>query len=126
MSASAVLKLQKVGFSIEQVEALADFMDTQAASKADLNDAKAELKSDIAGVRSEIASVKNDLKAEIAGVRSEFKAEIAEVRSDLRLVESNLHAQNVQIEQRMTIKLGGLLVVITGILLAAIRYLPPH
>ena len=36
MSASAVLKLQKVGFSIEQVEALADFMDTQTASKVDL------------------------------------------------------------------------------------------
>ncbi len=93
MSASAVLKLQKVGFSIEQVEALADFMDTQAASKADLNDAKAELKSDIAGVRSEIA----------------------EVRSELKLSE-----------QRTIIRLGGLLVVITGILLGAIRYLPPH
>ena len=93
MSASAVLKLQKVGFSIDQVEALADFMDTQAASKADLNDAKAELKSDIAGVRSEIA----------------------EVRSELKLSE-----------QRTIIRLGGLLVVITGILLGAIRYLPPH
>jgi hypothetical protein len=32
MSASAILKLQKVGFTTEQVEALADFMDTQSAS----------------------------------------------------------------------------------------------
>ena len=97
MSASAVLKLQKVGFSIEQVEALADFMDTQAASKADLNDAKAEL------------------KADIAEVKTELKADIAEVRSELKLSE-----------QRTIIRLGGLLVVITGILLGAIRYLPPH
>ena len=50
MSASAVLKLQKVGFTIEQVEALSDFMDTQAASKADLLEAKAELKADLEAV----------------------------------------------------------------------------
>ena len=31
MSASAVLKLQKVGFTAAQVEALAEFMDAQGA-----------------------------------------------------------------------------------------------
>ena len=108
MSASAVLKLQKAGFTIEQVEALADFMDSQAASKADLNEAKAELKAEITGVRSE-------LKADLNEAKAELKAEITGVRSELKLLE-----------QRMTIKLGGMLVVITGILLAAIRYLPPH
>ena len=36
MSASAILKLQRVGFTSEQVEALADLVDSQAASKADL------------------------------------------------------------------------------------------
>ncbi|MBP2230004.1 hypothetical protein J2847_003307 [Azospirillum agricola] len=97
MSASAILKLQKVGFTAEQVEALADFMDTQAASKADLGEAKAEL------------------KADIAAVRSELRANIADVRSDLRLLE-----------QRMTVKLGGMLLAFAGVLLAAIRYLPLH
>lgn len=43
MGASAVLRLQKVGFSAEQVEALADFMDTQAAGKADLKAAEHRL-----------------------------------------------------------------------------------
>jgi hypothetical protein len=36
MSASAILKLQKVGFTVEQVEALAELIDTQAANKTDL------------------------------------------------------------------------------------------
>jgi hypothetical protein len=49
MSASAVLKLQKVGFTIEQVEALADFMDTQAASKADLFKETAAIRGDLEG-----------------------------------------------------------------------------
>src|SRR5689334_10124799 len=101
MSASAVLKLQKVGFTSEQVEALADFMDTQAASKADLAEVKAELKADLAGVKAE-------LKADIADV----KADLVGVKSDMKLLE-----------QRMTIRLGGMLVVITGILLAGMRYM---
>ena len=121
MSASAILRLQRAGFTTEQVEALADFMDTQAASKADLAaaehrletriaDTKAELKDDIAALRAEGADTKAELKADIAALR----AEIAEVRTDVRLLE-----------QHMTIKLGTLMVVAVGILLAAIRYLPP-
>lgn len=93
MSASAILKLQKVGFTAEQVEALADFMDTQAASKADL----------------EAAVHKIDLKI------ADVKAEVVEVRSEIRLLE-----------QRMTIKLGAMLLALAGLLLAAIRYLPQH
>lgn len=97
MSASAILKLQKVGFTSEQVEALADFMDTQAASKADLESTEHRL----------------DVK-------------ITEVKSELRLVETGLRAELKQIEQRMTIKLGAMLLALAGLLLAAIRYLPPH
>ena len=36
MSAAAILKLQAAGFSVEQVTALAEVIDTQAASKSDL------------------------------------------------------------------------------------------
>jgi hypothetical protein len=109
MSASAVLKLQKVGFTSEQVEALADFMDTQAASKADLMRETSTIRGDLVGVRAE-------LKADIADVRAELGATKADLKSDLKLLE-----------QRMTIRLGGMLVVITGILLAAMRYMiVPH
>ena len=62
MSANAVLKLQKAGFTTEQVEALADFMDTQAASKADLE--KTEHRLD-----TRIAEMKTELKADIAAAR---------------------------------------------------------
>ena len=93
MSASAILKLQRVGFTAEQVEALADFMDGQAAGKADLDAATHKLDRSIADVRGEVASL----------------------RADVRLLE-----------QRMTVRLGGMMIVAVGILLAAIRYLPPH
>ena len=86
MSASAILKLQKVGFTTEQVEALADFMDTQSASKADVEAATHKLDKSITSVRS-------DLDLSIAAVRSELEnlvhkvdMSIAGVKGDLRLV----------------------------------------
>lgn len=115
MSASAILRLQKVGFTAEQVEALADFMDTQAASKSDLLEAKGELKADIAEVRNELAGVRNELKADIAGLDTRLQAESAERRSEMKLLE-----------QRLTIKLGGMLVVMVGIILTAMRLMLPH
>jgi len=119
MSASAILKLQKVGFTPEQVEALADFMDDKAASKADLSEAKAELKADLSELRAE-------LKADLSELRAELKADIerTEHRLDMKIVA--LQSDLRLVEQRMTIRLGGMMVVGVGILLAAIRYLPPH
>ncbi len=115
MSASAILKLQKAGFSSEQVEALADFMDSQAASKADVERVEHRLETLIAEARAES-------KAGLVGVESN----VTGVKSELRLVENGLRAELKQIEQRMTIKLGGMLVVMTGILLTAMRCLMAH
>jgi len=47
-------------------------------------------------------------KADLATLRAELKAEIELLRRDL------------------TIRLGGVIVVAVGVILAAIRYLPPH
>jgi hypothetical protein len=43
-------------------------------------------------------------------------------KSDIAKLESSIQL----LEQKMTIKLGGLIVVAVGVLLAAIRYLPGH
>ncbi len=59
-------------------------------------------------LKAEIAALRNELKAEMAALRAELKAEIELLRRDL------------------TIRLGSMLVVAVGILLAAMRYLPPH
>lgn len=113
MSASAVLKLQKVGFTTEQVEALADFMDTQAASKADLEREANAIRVEISEVRTEIAEVRSELKAEIASVKSDLRQEATRLESAIELAKRDI-----------TIKLGGMLVIVTGVLLAAIRYMP--
>lgn len=48
MTAVPAFKLVEAGFSQPQVEALAEFMQTEAARRSDLLEAKAELKTDIA------------------------------------------------------------------------------
>ena len=48
VTATAILDLERAGFTREQVEALARLLETQTVTKADLAEAKAELKADIA------------------------------------------------------------------------------
>ncbi|MBF0334789.1 MAG: hypothetical protein HQL38_13840 [Alphaproteobacteria bacterium] len=108
MSASAILRLQKAGFTAEQVEALADFMDTQAASKADLEAAVHKL--DLA-----ISESRADAKADVVSVRGDFaalRADFAGMQADLKLLE-----------QRMTIKLGTMVAIAIGIVAAMVKLL---
>src|SRR5215472_2405888 len=98
-------RLESAGFPPRQAgdtaEALAEAMaGAELATAADLDKLRVELKAEIAAARAE-------LKAEIAAVRAELKAEIELLRRDI------------------TIRLGGMIVVAVGIILAAIRYLPP-
>ena len=109
MSAAAILKLQASGFSIEQVTALAELIDTQAATKADVEgvehrlelkiaDLKAELKGDIAALRTEfksdIADLKAELKGDIAALRTESKSDIASVRTEVASVRTDIARQD--------------------------------
>ncbi|MDR3518907.1 MAG: hypothetical protein P4M00_24170 [Azospirillaceae bacterium] len=65
MGTTAAFKLQDAGFTRQQVEALGEFTDGQAASKTDLTETKSELKADLAAVEHrlelKIAEVKTDV-----------------------------------------------------------------
>jgi hypothetical protein len=101
-------RLESAGFPPKQAGDTAEAL-AEAMSGAELATA-----TDIAGVRTEIAALRTELKAEIAAVRAELRAEIAAVGAELELLRRDL-----------TIRLGSMIVVAVGILLAAIRYLPP-
>jgi hypothetical protein len=95
-------RLESAGFPPKQAgdtaEALAEAMSGAAlATTADLE------------------RVHISLRADIAALRAEFKSDIAAVRAEIELLRRDL-----------TIRLGGMMVVAVGIILAAIRYLPPH
>ena len=61
------------------------------------------------------------------------KADVQAVRADLQTAETPLigqiaavHADPVLVEHRLMTRLGGLAVVLSGLLFAALRYWPPH
>ena len=120
--------------------ALADAMtDADIATKGDLTLLRTELKGDIAQFRSEvtglfarvdgqfarvdgefgkvrmeIAATRADLKADIVGLRADTKADIAGLATSIELLRRD-----------MTIKLGSLIFLAAGLIVAAMRLLPP-
>ena len=82
MSASAILRLQAAGFTAEQVKALADLVDLQAASKADLIEVKADLKNELGALKAELGAMKADI-----GV---MKADIGVMKADIGVMKVGL------------------------------------
>lgn len=95
----------KAGFTQEHAEAaadaLADAISEQVATKQDIRDLGVAIDALRSEMRTEFAAVRAEMAAEFAAVRTEFASALRDV------------------EQRMTIKLGGMLIVLAGILLAA-------
>jgi hypothetical protein len=105
-------RLEAAGFPGKQAgdtaEALADAM----------SGAELATKSDLALVKADLAALRVELKADIAALRAELKADIAALRAELK-------AEIEPVRRDLTIRLGSMMVVAVGILLAAFRYLPP-
>ena len=76
MSAAAILKLQASGFSADQVSALAELIDTQAATKADVEAAKHDLELKVGELRSDIKSTEHRLELKIDGVEHRLELKI--------------------------------------------------
>lgn len=85
-----------------------DVIRDNVATKADVQASEARL-------RGEITAAEAALRTLVAGEATRLDAGISGVRADLTLVE-----------HRLMTRLGGLMVVLAGLLFAALRYWPPH
>jgi hypothetical protein len=106
-------RLEAAGFASPQAagaaEALAEALTgADLATKGDIASLRAEMKADNATTRTEA-------KGDNASFRAEVKAEFALLRRDMELMRRD-----------MTIKLGGMIFIGVGVILAALRYMPPH
>ena len=64
-------------------------------------------KADIAAIRADIAALRSEMRADLGAIRGETRAEFAAVRGEIR-----------EMEQRIVIRLGGMIVIGTGVLIA--------
>jgi hypothetical protein len=68
MAAAGILKLQRAGFSEQQVEALAEYFDEQMATKADLAAVRAEVAAAEARLETKIEQARTDTIKWVVGV----------------------------------------------------------
>ena len=139
-------RLESAGFPPQQAgdtaAALAEAMSgAQLATSADIASVRTEVTTQGSELRTEIRTQGSQLRAEIAALGSELRAgdcragsaelpaEIAalrsEFRADIAALRAGLKAETELLRRDLTIRLGSMIVVAVGILLAAIRYLPP-
>ena len=99
----AAKKLKDAGFGESQAEALvavvSTALDDTVATKADIK----------------------EIKGEIAQLAAATKADIKEVKADINALTAKFKADLQSLEQRMTIKLGGMLIIGLGVLLTIDR-----
>ena len=113
MSSTAILKLAERGFSETQVRALAEFFDSQMATKTD-----------IAGLKYDIEKVRADLSAEIERVRADLSIEIARLRADLELKIAALDVKIADANSNTIKWVAGLMVPQGAAIVALIKFLP--
>ncbi len=106
-------RLENAGFTGSQAagtaEAMAEAMSgSELATKDDLLEVKSDLLTVTTGLERDIARVRTDLEHSISQVRIDLEYKIALMGRDL------------------TIRLGGMIIAATGILLAAMRFMPLH
>ncbi len=117
-------KLEAAGFPGPQAAGMAETM-AEAMSGAEL-----ATKSDLTR---EVSLMRTDLAREVGLVRIDLEREIGHVRSDMTAMETRLSTAIVAVRtdlellrRDMTIRLGGMAVVSTGVMLAAMRFMLTH
>ena len=97
--------------------------------RGDTKELRSELKADIEGLRAEtkadIQKLRAETKADIQELSAELKVGLHEVRSEMAQMATNLRAEMALLEHRLLTRLGGLIVVLLGLLFAALHAWPP-
>ena len=95
-----------------------DAIHDNVATKADVQASEAVLRHELAA---QIGGLRAELKSDITGVRAVLASEIGRLDTRIERLDATVKAQ----PNAIMLRLGTLMVVLTGIILAALRYFPP-
>ncbi|HMN68543.1 MAG TPA: DUF1640 domain-containing protein [Bdellovibrionales bacterium] len=123
-------KLVETGVPREQAEAhieiIVELMDTNLANKQDIKDVRQDMAGAVSELRQEIKDarvelgqdikdVRTQMQQEIKDLRAEMTQEFQSVRAEMTQEFQSVRADMLQLEQRMTIKLGGIVSLAVGV-----------
>ncbi len=117
------------------VDAMERDMGTTLATKSDLDHLRGDVRQDIALVRKDIEVLSSSLRGEIAGVRKDLDVLTGGVRKDLDVLAAGFRKdldvlaagfrKDLELlSTTMTVKLGSMLVIGFGVMIALSKYLP--
>jgi pyridoxal biosynthesis lyase PdxS len=98
-----------------------DIRELRSELKADIQELRSELKADIQELRGEMARMDTELRSEMAQLGTNLRADMATLRAEM----ATLRADMALVEHRLLTRLGGLIVVLLGLLFAALHAWPP-
>ncbi|MGK5094455.1 hypothetical protein WDW89_20870 [Deltaproteobacteria bacterium TL4] len=131
-------RLQTVGFTSEQAkvqaETLKTILDDNIATKRDIEELRVELKRDIMGNTQHIEGVRVELKRDIEELRVELKHDImgntqhiegvrVELKRDIEELRVELKRDLEEMGMKLTIRLGGMMVVAVGAVATLVKLL---
>jgi hypothetical protein len=95
-----------------------DAIHDNVATKADVQASEAAIRGEL---RAESSQLRAELKGDITSVRAPLASETGRLDTKIERLDATVKAQ----PNAIMLRLGTLMVVLTGIILAALRYLPP-
>ena len=102
-----------------------DAIHDNVATKADVQASEASIRSQLqaaeSSIRSQLQTSEATLRSEIAPIRTALVTETARLDAKIDRLDATVKAQ----PNAVMLRLGTLMVVLTGIIIAALRYLPP-
>jgi hypothetical protein len=138
--------LESAGVARKQAEAHAeairDKVMPELATRADIHGLQSDIQKSVAATRTEIQRLETATKAQFQQFEAATKAQYQQLDTAIHKVESSLRADARQFEtttkaefqrlealmvattDKVTIRLGGLVVVVAGLMLAALRLFP--
>ncbi|MBF0160966.1 MAG: DUF1640 domain-containing protein [Magnetococcales bacterium] len=133
-----IKQMVATGFTEEQAEVqvrlLSEILHTQLSTKADVAKVDLhvlELKRDIAAIDAKVETVKTELQRDIAAmgvqvetVRTELKRDVAAMGVQVETVRTELKRDMKEMELRMVIKMGAMILASVGILIGYLRAFP--
>jgi hypothetical protein len=107
----------------------ADVQASEAAVRADVAELSAAMRADLATLRGDVNRPGSAAQADVQAVRGEVGALRGEVQAKFASIDSRverLDAKVAPIVRQLLLGLGSLMVVLAGLLFAALHYWPPH
>ena len=117
-------RLESAGFSGPQAAGAAEAL-AEALVGADLA-TKGDLNSLGNGLRGDMNSLGTGLRGDMNSLGTGLRGEMGGLRGDMAALEARMLSAIELLRRDMTIKFGSMMIIAVGVLLAAIRYLPPH